>query len=198
VLTTERSRRDWREQRTEQAVYAIVSLLDNEYQQQVEDLWAEMRHKAGIRCIYSTPFPHFSYQVADHYDTDRLAEVLRELAVRYRPFTVRTGGLGIFTGPNPVLYIPVVRTLAMSRLHAALWAETSQMGTNLSAYYEPTRWMPHITLGQDGLDGEKLSSALALFRERMFVWEIPVTNIALICDMGTRQELLSRYNLAHS
>jgi|GEM_PF-2442734 hypothetical protein len=55
-------------------MHAIVSLLDNTYYERVEQLWAELKRKFGVQGVYATPYPHFSYHIASHYDLDKLLQ----------------------------------------------------------------------------------------------------------------------------
>ena len=48
-------------------------------------------------------------------------EVLSQIARETEPFTIESDGLGIFTGPMPVLYVPIVRSPALSRVHQQVW-----------------------------------------------------------------------------
>jgi hypothetical protein len=45
-------------------MHGVVSLLDAAHYQAVESLWAELAAACGLRGVYVTPFPHFSYHVA--------------------------------------------------------------------------------------------------------------------------------------
>ena len=128
-------------------MHGVVSLLEDIYYRQVEDLWAELEQEFGVRGVYVTPYPHFSYQIASHYDIEVLEPILRDFASGSSPFQINAGGLGIFTGASPVLYIPVVRTRELNRFHTALWEEISQAGAGIVDYYTPENWMPHITIG---------------------------------------------------
>ena len=96
-------------------VHAIVSLLDPAHYAQVEGLWAMLAESFGVRGVYVTPYPHFSYQAAWEYDVERLAPILQRVAAETAPFTVRTAGLGVFMVARPVLFIAVARSLATSR-----------------------------------------------------------------------------------
>ncbi|MGE5589577.1 MAG: 2'-5' RNA ligase family protein [Bacillota bacterium] len=136
---------------------AVVSLLDKQHYQLVEDLWREL--------------------------DERLT----------RPFTVRTGGLGFFTGSFPVLHVPVVRTLQLSMLHQALWPQVSPCARGVSLYYETDRWQPHITLGHGDLGPERLAAVARYLADRDFNWEVRVTNLALIHDTGQEQVPRHRY-----
>src|SRR4051812_46659014 len=114
---------------------AVVSLLDETHYRLVEDLWAELEARFGVRGIYVTPYPPFSYHIAQHYDLAALEPVLRRAAQGATPFTVRTGGLGIFTGANPILYIPVVRDPALTEFHRRLWQAVDPAGVESAVYY---------------------------------------------------------------
>ena len=94
----------------------IVSLLDSKHNQLIEELWAELKREFTVQGVYVTPYPHFSYHVAQVYDVDKIEPVLQRITSNITTFNVKTSGLGVFTGTSPVLYIPVVR------------------GTNLAAY----------------------------------------------------------------
>ncbi len=59
----------------------VVSLLDPEHSRMVEDVWAELDRTFGVRGVYITPYPHFSYQVAAAYDAARLETALAEFAL---------------------------------------------------------------------------------------------------------------------
>lgn len=173
----------------------VVSLLNEPYYGQVEALWQELEARFGVRGVYVTPYPHFSYQIARHYDVEKLEAVLERFAAGKKAFRVRAGGLGIFTGASPVLYIPVVRGPALSRFQQELWEQISPTGSGISEYYGPDQWMPHITIGFGDLNADTLSQIVRLLAERVYNWEITVDNLALIYDTGTRQVLKSRFEL---
>ncbi len=171
----------------------IVSLLDDEHYQIVEDLWAELEREFSVRGVYVTPYPHLSYQVASHYNLEQLTPILQETAARSQPFRLRTSGLGIFTGPHPVLYISLARSPQLTQFHRALWPEISRSGSGIQDYYHPDAWMPHITIGFGDLNADVLGKIVSYLNERNFSWDISVDNIALIYDTGTKQELQQRY-----
>jgi 2'-5' RNA ligase len=161
-------------------MHAVVSLLDHKHYQLVEDLWAELARGFAVRGIYVQPYPHVSYQVATHYNVKSLESVLRRFAASKTSFQVRTGGLGIFTRPQPVLYIPVVHSPELTQFHEDLWQEIISTGSGMLDYYHPAHWMPHITIGIGDMNRHNLSQMVRLLAERDFNWEITVDNIALI------------------
>lgn len=177
-------------------LHGVVSLLDEAHYRLVEDLWAELVRDVGVRGVYVTPFPHFSYHVAEHYDTTLLHSILQQVAQEQSVFRVRTTGLGIFTGDAPVLFIPVVRDHALASFHRILWNEISRAASEAVTYYRPDQWIPHITLGHGDLQAGNLTEIMRLLSAREFNWEITVDNLALIYNTGSQQELRERYALA--
>lgn len=177
-------------------MHGVVSLLEDRFYNRVEEIWAKLERKFGVRGIYVTPFPHFSYQVAKHYDLGSLEIALHNLAMENRTFRIRTGGLGIFLGEKPVIYIPVVRSLELSSFHQMVWREMADVASHPVAYYQPDRWLPHITLGHSDITSENLPEIVAYLQEFDFDWEMTVDSLALIHDAGDRQEIRCRYYLA--
>jgi hypothetical protein len=173
----------------------IVSLLDDKHYHVVEDLWAELAREFGARGVYITPYPHFSYHVAAHYDFESLTPIIERITSNITTFQIRTSGLGIFAGATPVIYIPVVRSLELTQLHEALWQEISPTASGTQEYYHPGQWMPHITIGFGDINKENLPSIVRWLNDRDFTWEITVNNIAFIQDTGKEQVLKARFEI---
>ena len=163
---------------------AVVSLLDDHHTQLTEALWRELETQFGLRGVYTTPHPHFSYHVARSYDLDSLVPRLDRLIHAIRPFQVRTTGLGVFTGKSPVLTIPVVRSPALTQFHQTLWSELAACASGSLAYYGPEQWLPHITLGSGDIQKDLLAEAVRLLGERDFNWTITIDNLAFVEEDG--------------
>lgn len=173
----------------------VVSVLDPRHYTLVEELWAELALDFGVRGVYATPFPHFSYHVAETYDSRLLEGVLARFCRARTPFRVRTAGLALFTGVRPVLYVPVVRDAALSRFHAALLDELAGAATGAQVYYNPDSWMPHITIGFGDLGPANLGPVVAALSGRSFDWESDIDNVTLIDSSGDEQTIHWRFAL---
>lgn len=173
----------------------IVSLLDDETYARVERLWDDLKRDFGVRGLYTTTFPHFSYQVAEDYDVGAVERFLKGLAARARPFRVTTAGLGIFTSSHPVLYVPVVRSPPLADLHGEVWDGVApRQPGEVTRYYQPELWMPHITLAHGDLSGDALAEIVRALGTRGFHWEAEVNNLSMIYDTGGEQGLRFRFN----
>jgi 2'-5' RNA ligase len=115
------------------------------------------------------------------------------MARQHSPFSVRATGLGVFAGAQPVLYVPVVRSVELSRFHEAVWKAIGAAAAGAMTYYEPQQWIPHITLACGDLEPKTLGKVTALLGEREILWDIEVDNVALVYAGGGQS--LFRYEL---
>jgi 2'-5' RNA ligase len=170
----------------------IVSLLDGEARERIEQLWEELRRDFGVRGIHTKRFPHFSYHVADEYDLPRLQPALEQLARSTQQFSAQASGIGIFTRKEPVIYLPVVRSGDLHRIHADVARLAEPLGTGINEYYATDIWIPHITIAEGDVDILVLPEIVRRFGERNLRWELPVTNLAVIGATESVQEICFR------
>jgi 2'-5' RNA ligase len=163
-------------------MHGLVSLLPTPYYERVEDLWNELEDTFGLRGIRVTPYPHFSWQIAGEYDFAALEAAIGRITAETPPFNVRTAGLSLFTGPRPVLYIPVVKDEPLLKLHARIWEAALAASQDASPYYSPPAWMPHISLAYEDLTPENIGAVMEALAFRSFAWEMTIDNIALIYE----------------
>lgn len=163
----------------------VVALLDEEHYRLVEEIWAKLKEQMGLSGIYITPYPHFSFHIAEQYDLEQLKSALQQAAEEIGPFEVTTSGLGIFTaGLSPVLYISVTRSPLLSDIHERLWSLAGAHAAGIVEYYHPQHWVPHITLGHGDITTENLADTIRLLKEYDFNWQVTIDNISLLVDAG--------------
>ncbi|MBT3336427.1 MAG: 2'-5' RNA ligase family protein [Anaerolineae bacterium] len=161
-------------------MHGLVSLLDKEHYAHVENIWQMLEDECGLAGIKVTPFPHFSWLIARDFDWKALEETLKEIAKKTRPFTINTGGIGLFSGPSPVIFIPIIRTKALNKLHQHIWDAIQPLGEDISPYYAPQSWVPHITLAQIDVSKENIACVMERLAFQTFTWEIQVNSIRFI------------------
>ncbi len=177
----------------------IVSLLDDAHYKLTEQLWAELAQQFGVNGVTVTPYPHFSYHVAPGYAPDEAVDAaLAELARATTPFTVSTSGLGLFTGASPVLYVPVVRTAALSKFHQRVWEALEGLCFDPLAYYQSEHWLPHITIGFGDLRPDKLAAIVPFLSQHDFSWAMTIDNLAFFADRGEGQKVRRRFEFGES
>ncbi|MBD0371128.1 MAG: 2'-5' RNA ligase family protein [Pyrinomonadaceae bacterium] len=161
----------------------------------VEKLWAAIEKEFGIRGVYRTPFPHISYHVSGHYNVDKIKTVMDVFARHTSPFRVRCCGLGVFTGPEPVVYIPVVRSPQLADFQHELWHQVTKSADDLDFAYRPARWVPHITLARHDLTQRAVAAIVRKFCTMELNQTVTVNNLALIYDTGGKEEVIYRVQL---
>lgn len=162
---------------------AIVSLLDHEHSQAIEEIWTELENHFGLSGILSAPFPHFSYQVAAGFSVGRMPLLLEAIAAETAPFVVRTAGIGIFPGKDPVIHVPIVRTRELSELHARIWCAGMEIGSGIRAHYHPDHWAPHITVAQHDISSEHLGAVAEFLNAKSLHWEIRIAGLTHIAEV---------------
>ncbi|MGD2027476.1 MAG: 2'-5' RNA ligase family protein [Anaerolineales bacterium] len=179
-------------------VHALVALLDEAHTARVKEIWSLLDVNCGLKAINATPFPHFSFHIAYSYALDELENRLTELTRAIPPFSVRTTGLSIFTGAEPVVFVPLVADQNLLSVHQTLWEETSSYGENLSRHYRPGRWVPHITLANKDVNVENIDCVARHLVSRSFEWKIQISQLAVVCQSGGLADMHAVYPLRRS
>jgi 2'-5' RNA ligase len=179
-------------------VEGLVSLLDPKHDALTRALWDELEATLGLRGVWATPYPHFSYQIAPSYAAAAVETASRALALSAAPFTVQTSGVAVFTGLAPVVYLPVVRTAQLSAWHAQVWAAGLPAAREPVPYYHPDHWVPHITLAQGGLSLALAAEAVGLLAGRDLNWTLRVDNLSFIGLDEEQQKLRWRLPLGEA
>ncbi len=160
----------------------IVSLLPQPFYKQVEEIWNELEEKFGLTGIRITPYPHFSWEIADHYDQAGLELVLKTIAERTKPFTVNSTGLGIFSGEHPVIFIPVIKSPELSAFHQQVWKALLSTGQGISELYAPRSWVPHISLAYLDVTPQNMGEIMEILAFRTYNWQFQVNNFVHIYE----------------
>jgi 2'-5' RNA ligase len=176
---------------------ATASLLDDAHSAKVTSIWDKLEAEVGLKGVRVSPLPHFSFQAARDFNVELLTEIVEKVAAKARPLKVRTSGVGVFTGPSPVVYIPVVRSPELTRLQLALWSAGAVACGKPGPEYHPAAWIPHITVAQGDLSVDDLGAAVDTLNAIDLNWEFEVDNLAIIRGRGDKpQELVCRCNFA--
>ena len=118
------------------------------------------------------------------------------MAAGARALRVQTAGLGIFTGPSPTLYVPIVRSPELARFQVAVWSAASVAAEKLDQHYHPASWVPHVSLAFGDTAPASIAAAVELLSERDLSWDLELDNLAIVKGAGNKpQELVGRYPL---
>lgn len=177
------------------SVSAIVTVLQPPHAQQVAELWRAFARSCQTQFVLTQkPVPHFTWQTAESYDEAALDSVLYKIARQSEPFSVKTSGIGLFTGSMIVVYIAIVKSDSLIRLQERIWEQAQPFSKQINRYYHPDLWIPHITLAYDPLDDQALGCVIEKVALRRFEWELPVRQLAIIhAGQGAEFRTRKRY-----
>ncbi|MEL6306812.1 MAG: 2'-5' RNA ligase family protein [Chloroflexota bacterium] len=164
--------------------YSIVALLDDEYGAFIKTLWDELETEFGISFPFDEPIPHITHIQAWTIKHDALHQALEKFASQQAPYTIRTSGLGIFTGEKNALYVSVVRNPNLTAIQTTMIGTLAGSIEDLAETHLVNHWMPHISLaiGLMGDDVETLGKIVSHLARRSFTWEFRVTRLAVLGD----------------
>jgi 2'-5' RNA ligase len=165
-------------------MFAIASILSAFPREKTKSLWTALELQCGLVGIQVAPLPHFSWQVAEYFEKEKVYQILSNFSRSITPFIVKTAGLGIFTGLDPVMYLPIVKSQKIFEIHAWLWEYLSPYANGVNPYYEVSEWIPHITLASNDATPQNLACAVADLSSMDLQFEILVNNFALIYKIG--------------
>lgn len=131
------------------------------------------------------PYPHFSWHLAGEYDYALVCKALDELTASHKQIQVRTSGLGVFTGANPVLFIPIVKTERILDIHAEIWNQMAKIARNENitlnlSNYDPDNWIPHITLAFRDTNTLSIGDMVESLILKDLHWQFDVDNLAIV------------------
>ena len=174
---------------------AVASLLDSVADEQTKDLWRRLEEKCGLTGIWATPFPHFSWMSCQGLDWSKVSKKLEKVAARVNGFKVTTAGIGIFPGISPILYLRVVKTPDLLKVHQLVWKEVGKYLVNPQEYYLPEQWMPHITIAYGDLNQDNLVCAIRDLAQEARTYEIFVNNIVVMYQTKDGVGIKARFDL---
>jgi 2'-5' RNA ligase len=178
------------------SIFAIVSEMDAGATAAIQALWHELEVTCGMKAIKMFPLVHFTWQEAGLYDIVPLVDALEHLARITPPLVVHTGGLGIFTGDAPVIFIPLVKEPNLVRLHQEMWAQTQAFAQHNKLYYSPEMWVPHISLALKDVTRENIGRAVEQLAFRSLEMTLQINNLALVFQFGDQiGQLFRRFEL---
>jgi 2'-5' RNA ligase len=166
-------------------MYGLVSCLPEPFYDKVWSLWRELEHKLGLLGILEMAFfPHFTWFMAEGHDFERACAIVSEIAQGAAPFALRTTGLGLFVNSKAVVYVPVVKTAELARLHALLWERTAEVSAARHAHYAPAVWVPHISLVHEDVQPGQVGRVMEYLAGRAFDWDMVIDNVILVDELA--------------
>lgn len=177
-------------------MYAVTTLFDLNRQPAFAQMWQKLQNECGLVTANEVSFVHLSWQGAQAYHMEPVRARLNDIAGKTHSFKVRVAGIGMFTGPEPVLYLNLVKNRSLLELHEVLWEGMLPHAKEMNAYYAPEEWVPHVTLVYGILLPEDLACAVKGLMYQPLSAELDIDNLAMIFLHDGSVGIDSRYRLS--
>lgn len=160
--------------------HALQLHFDRHADAAVRAMWANLEAR-GLGTLatrsHARHRPHVSLLVAEHISVAQ-ARHASQPALEGIDLTLELGSLSVFPGRSGVLYLGVVPTLAILRLHHGVHQRSAGAGIETDRHYLPDVWVPHCTLAQ-GLDHDEIAAGVHALK-RLRPLSADVAEVALV------------------
>jgi 2'-5' RNA ligase len=160
-------------------IYGILTILNESRNPELYQTWRELEASCQLPREFLTPVPHITWHVAGSYTLPELQEILARWTAHKRAITAQASGLGIFSGPSPVIYVRVFKDQRLINFQRSLWKAVIHSAEEPSAYYAPDAWMPHITLAYGEIPPDRLGCAIQALAYKVIRFKFTVDHVAL-------------------
>ena len=160
-------------------MHAIISEIDYQSSQKVSNIWQNLCESCGLEAIFNIPTPHFTWLIAQEFEIDAVDLKLSAIIDSCPKVKTHTFGFGVFSGRNPVLHLPMVKSLEMIHFHQKIWDQIQPFCRELNLYYSPKMWLPHITLALKDLNVSNILCAVDVLAGESLELSVTMTSLAI-------------------
>jgi 2'-5' RNA ligase len=154
--------------RIDAMAHALELFFDPTTEAEIKDVWARLE-AAGLTSLATRSHrrhrPHVTLVVADRIETARLHDARERLAATHLDMTLYSPAVFQRSG---VLYLSVVPTMALLRLHQEVHTALHDGLVASWGTYSVDAWVPHCTLAQ-GLTRAQLARGIDLLHDQPIV-----------------------------
>lgn len=150
---------------------AIPLYFDLATEAAVVAIWKELAESGVAPYMYNSGIrPHITLSIYRDLPRESCFPILSRLAAEQAPLPVTFSHLGIFTHPDPVVFLAPTITPALSALHQRVDGLLDSAGDLPAPYYLPGNWVPHCTLAVE-MPPENIPAAVAIIQK----YALPLT-----------------------
>jgi 2'-5' RNA ligase len=160
--------------------FSVATLVDFSRNAEAKESWNRVKVISQIEGFALSPMPHISFHVAMDYDLPVVNASLIEITGRFQTFVMRASGVGVFSGIQPVVYFPVVKTRKLLDLHEEIWNGLKDATKSANMFYAPDDWMPHVTMAYQKADAYNICDVIGRLIKEHIEFEFLVDHLAII------------------
>jgi 2'-5' RNA ligase len=146
----------------------------------VRRLWQRFEREFGCRAVQEFGHPDLAFQGGQCTDQSALRAEISLWASAVDPLEIEINGVGCFENPSPVVFLSVVPTPELQRIHCDLNRIVAHHCTELFPEYLPERWVPHVTIAMQDITVDVMRRALAEFDGYQPRWRQVLPALSLV------------------
>jgi 2'-5' RNA ligase len=164
-------------------MYAIATLLSQDVARPGLKLEQVFDHIYKVAHVIPPNLLHVSWFVTPELNMQGLEDEMNSLVKNWKSFSFKTKGLGLFNQKPIVIYLPIIRTLEITKMHGAIWDLLTPHTRQAVQNYSPERWIPHITIGYGEITNTRIASAFSQLVSEPLIFNSSMENISLIYNI---------------
>ncbi len=158
----------------------VVSVLEGETYKETKRRWRFFEREYNSRAIQNFAHPHLSFQGGLGEDIKMIDVDLKKLSYQIKPFLIRIEGINTFKEPDRAIFLEVVRTKILQRIHKKIDALLGKYCSRTFKLYSPQNWHPHVTLAHGDLTPNNFQKAKKDLENYHPRYKLKVHNICLV------------------
>jgi len=159
----------------------LLSILPQPHYDKVLKIWEDLENRFNIKWVKDNiSIPHLTWNVAEKYNIENFNDVIKKSIKSLDSITIKTQGLGLFSGEKITLYIPLKPTKELLHFHDFLWNLVNVNDTKLNKYYSPANWIPHITLAVEDIDKKNVGQVVSYLSKKKFKFQIKLDSVSIV------------------
>lgn len=174
-------------------MYSILSLIDNSPASEIQRIMEAVRPVLKNKNPVIWAYPHITWHTAEEYSPELVEGELTDLCTSCSPFHIKVTGIGLFTGKTQVLFLPVIKTAQLVSIQQEIYKNTQKISKKHSEYFQPDKWIPHITLISDPDEQDSIPKAIRILAEMTVDFEAKIDNICLGEYTGDSAKIIHKF-----
>lgn len=173
--------------------HAILSDLTDEACEHVLRIWDRLEEQFALRRVRASELPHITFIAGKRGCLERLQQGLASVVVELQPLEVELTGVGVFSGPHPVVFLRVEKHPCLEQAHALMTHAARQAGMEIAPHYRVEEWTPHVTLAAGDLEAVQLPAVLSALEQFSTQLTVRLESVTLLEVTPPRYPRLAQY-----
>ncbi len=176
----------------------VMTLLEGPLCDEAKRLWRVFEEEHGSVGVQTFAHPNLTFGGARTYHLQTLATRLETEIGNLPSFELRVDGVDHFREPERAVFLRVVLTEELAKVHRCLDRVLSGSCEDLFELYRPSSWVPHITVAMGDLSQREFDNALSQLSEysRQYVQNVDRISLVQSVGDGSGYEVLHQWPMA--